>query len=101
MRADWEVAQALLAEVIAGPNARSSALHVDLTATDTFSADVFLAEFCPSGDLNVLLGDFTGHGLAAALAALPTAEIVPAVNRPGALDYEGLGHRPVALLLDP
>jgi CheY-like chemotaxis protein len=73
--ADWEVAQALLDEVVMGPNPRSSALRAELMATDSFSADIYLAEYCPSGDLNVLLGDFTGHGLAAALAALPTAEI--------------------------
>jgi two-component system, HptB-dependent secretion and biofilm response regulator len=51
--------------------------------TDTFSADVFLAEYCPSGDLNLLLGDFTGHGLAAALAAQPTAEIFRSMTAKG------------------
>jgi CheY-like chemotaxis protein len=73
-RADWEVAQALLGEVVMGANPRSPALHAELMPTDVFSADIHLAEYSPSGDLNVLLGDFTGHGLAAALAALPTAE---------------------------
>ncbi|MGH8666386.1 MAG: PP2C family protein-serine/threonine phosphatase, partial [Burkholderiales bacterium] len=82
-RADWEVAQALLGEVVMGPNPRSSALHADLMATDSFSADIYLAEYCPSGDLNVLLGDFTGHGLAAALAAMPTAEIFRSMTAKG------------------
>ena len=82
-QADWEVAQSLLAEVVMGPNPRSSALHVDLTPTDTFSADIFLAHHCPSGDLNVLLGDFTGHGLAAALAAIPAAEIFRSMTAKG------------------
>jgi two-component system, HptB-dependent secretion and biofilm response regulator len=82
-RADWEVAQTLLGEVVMGPNPRSSALRVDLMPTDTFSADIFLAEYCPSGDLNLLLGDFTGHGLAAALAAQPTAEIFRSMTAKG------------------
>jgi len=73
-RADWEVAQSLLGEVVMGDNPITPALHVDLTPTDAFSADIFLAAYSPSGDMNLLLGDFTGHGLAAALAALPTAE---------------------------
>ncbi len=82
-RADWEVAQALLAEVVMGPNPRLRALHADLMPTDSFSADIYLAEYCPSGDLNVLLGDFTGHGLAAALAAIPTAEIFRSMTAKG------------------
>jgi CheY-like chemotaxis protein len=83
VRADWEVAQALLGEVVMGPNPRSPALHADLMPTDSFSADIYLAEYSPSGDLNVLLGDFTGHGLAAALAALPTAEIFRSMTAKG------------------
>ena len=82
-RADWEVAQSLLGEVVMGPNPRSSALRAELVATDSFSADIYLAEYCPSGDLNVLLGDFTGHGLAAALAAMPTAEIFRSMTAKG------------------
>jgi CheY-like chemotaxis protein len=82
-RADWQVAQSLLTEVLMGANPRTSALHVDVTPADAFSADVFLAEYSPSGDLNLLLGDFTGHGLAAALAALPTAHIFRSMTAKG------------------
>jgi len=82
-RADWEVAQSLLGEVVMGGNPSTSAIQADLTPTDTFSADVFLAAYCPSGNLNLLLGDFTGHGLAAALAALPTAEIFRSMTAKG------------------
>jgi CheY-like chemotaxis protein len=82
-RADWEVAQSLLGEVVMGDNPVTPALHVDLTPTDAFSADVFLAAYSPSGDMNLLLGDFTGHGLAAALAALPTAEIFRSMTAKG------------------
>jgi len=82
-RADWEVAQTLLGEVVMGENPVTSALHVDLTPMDAFSADVFLAAYSPSGDMNLLLGDFTGHGLAAALAALPTAEIFRSMTAKG------------------
>lgn len=40
-----------------------------------FNGDLLLAARRPSGDLLVLLGDFTGHGLPAAVGAVPTAEI--------------------------
>lgn len=40
-----------------------------------FNGDVVLAARQPNGDLLVLLGDFTGHGLPAAIGALPLAEV--------------------------
>ena len=82
-RADWQVAQSLLGDVLMGPNPRTPAIHADITAADAFSADVFLAEYSPSGDLNLLLADFTGHGLAAALAALPTAQTFRSMTAKG------------------
>ncbi|RPI48570.1 MAG: fused response regulator/phosphatase, partial [Betaproteobacteria bacterium] len=82
-RADWEVARSLLGDVLMGANPRTSALQVDLTAAGAFSADVFFAEYGPSGDLNLLFGDFTGHGLAAALAAVPTAQIFRSMTAKG------------------
>ena len=82
-RADWQVAQSLLTEVLMGANPRTQALQADVTPADAFSADVFLAEYTPSGDINLLLGDFTGHGLAAALAALPTAHIFRSMTAKG------------------
>lgn len=40
-----------------------------------FNGDVLLACQKPSGDMHILLGDFTGHGLAAAIGAMPLAEL--------------------------
>jgi len=40
-----------------------------------FNGDVLLAARKPSGGMLVFLGDFTGHGLPAAIGAMPTSEI--------------------------
>ncbi|MEE1866446.1 MULTISPECIES: fused response regulator/phosphatase [Pseudomonas] len=40
-----------------------------------FNGDLLLAAYTPCGDMHVLLGDFTGHGLPAAVGAMPLAEI--------------------------
>jgi CheY-like chemotaxis protein len=40
-----------------------------------FNGDLLLAAYTPVGDMHVLLGDFTGHGLPAAVGAMPLAEI--------------------------
>lgn len=40
-----------------------------------FNGDLLLAAFTPTGEMHVLLGDFTGHGLPAAVGAMPLAEV--------------------------
>lgn len=45
-----------------------------LSPITVFNGDVALAGVGPSGNLMVLLGDFTGHGLSAAIGAMPMAQ---------------------------
>lgn len=45
-----------------------------LSPIAVFNGDVALAGVSPSGNLMVLLGDFTGHGLSAAIGAMPMAQ---------------------------
>ncbi|MND64430.1 Transcriptional regulatory protein AfsQ1 [compost metagenome] len=40
-----------------------------------FNGDLLLAALTPSGDMRLFLGDFTGHGLPAAVGAMPLAEV--------------------------
>ncbi|TRO37725.1 response regulator [Pseudomonas sp. ALS1131] len=40
-----------------------------------FNGDLLLAAYKPSGGMHVMLGDFTGHGLPAAIGAMPLAEV--------------------------
>ena len=39
-----------------------------------FNGDILMTAYTPSGGFNVMLGDFTGHGLSAAIGAIPAAE---------------------------
>lgn len=48
-----------------------------------FSGDVLFYEKTPDGRLHVMLGDFTGHGLASAVGALPTSDAFFAMTRKG------------------
>lgn len=40
-----------------------------------FNGDLLLVSYTPANKLNVLLGDFTGHGITASVAAAPASEI--------------------------
>ncbi|MCU7555206.1 fused response regulator/phosphatase [Alteromonas sp. ASW11-19] len=51
-------------------------------ATD-FNGDVFLCERSPKGGLYFLLGDFTGHGLASAIGALPVTRAFQTMSSKG------------------
>jgi len=46
-----------------------------LSPLSVFNGDVLLAAYKPSGGMHIMLGDFTGHGLPAAVGAMPMAEI--------------------------
>ena len=48
-----------------------------------FNGDVVLAAIKPMGGLNILFGDFTGHGLAASLGALPVSNIFYSMTAKG------------------
>lgn len=59
--------------------AHAGCLHINnieyhLSPLAVFNGDVLLAAVTPSGNIFVLLGDFTGHGLAAAIGAMPLAQ---------------------------
>lgn len=48
-----------------------------------FSGDLFLTARHPDGSLNILLADFTGHGLSAAIGALPVADVFSVMTEKG------------------
>jgi len=49
----------------------------------TFSGDMMLSSLLPSGALRIVLCDFTGHGLPAALGAVPVSSIHSAMAQKG------------------
>jgi hypothetical protein len=54
-----------------------------LSALAVFNGDILLADLNPAGSLILLLGDFTGHGLPAALGSMPLASIFHGMTRKG------------------
>ena len=49
----------------------------------SFNGDMFLCHTSPSGGFYFLFGDFTGHGLAAAIGALPVAKAFQTMSNKG------------------
>jgi two-component system, HptB-dependent secretion and biofilm response regulator len=53
----------------------SEAFKSILSPMSIFNGDMVLAAEKPSGTVHILVGDFTGHGLPAAIGAMPVSEI--------------------------
>ncbi len=54
-----------------------------MSALAVFNGDVLLCDLSPSGSLFMLLGDFTGHGLPAAIGSMPLASIFHGMVKKG------------------
>ena len=74
-----------------------------LSPMSVFNGDVLLAAHDPAGDLLVLLGDFTGHGLTAAIGALPLADTFYGMTAKGfsVADILRESNRKLRLVLPP
>lgn len=83
MQEDQTLAERVFRRAVLAGNVEPAGLSTHLVPAETFSGDLVLSAYSPSGDLNLLMGDFTGHGLAAALGAMPTAEVFRSMTQKG------------------
>lgn len=72
---EQEAAKAVFDNVAHRGHLDASFISYLISPLAVFNGDVLLASRNPAGDLYLLLGDFTGHGLTAAVGAMPLAEI--------------------------
>lgn len=70
-----QMAKRLFANIIHTGSLDQPNIKYLLSPMSLFSGDILLAAPKPSGGLHAMLGDFTGHGLAAATGALPVSSI--------------------------
>lgn len=83
MQRDEEIAEQVFSNAVLADNVAFEHIRSLSRPADIFSGDILLTCFSPSNDLNILLGDFTGHGLAAALGALPVSEVFRSMSMKG------------------
>ncbi len=72
---ELEVAERLFSNVVHSGCLEDSSIRYRLSAMSVFNGDILVAAHTPGQSLRVLIGDFTGHGLAAGIGALPVAEV--------------------------
>nr|CRH07450.1 putative response regulator receiver protein [Candidatus Magnetococcus massalia] len=76
IRQELEVGKHLFTNIVRAGNLLDAPCLQHWTAPmSLFNGDLLMASFNPAGGLHIMLGDFTGHGLSAAVGALPISEI--------------------------
>ena len=80
---EQEIAEQVFINAVQKGNIRNPMVKSIIRPASTFSGDMILSEYSPSRDLHFLLGDFTGHGLSAALGAMPVSEVFRAMTAKG------------------
>ncbi len=80
---DAELAEQLMFSVIETRNYALDKIGIVKKAAALFSGDIQLSALSPNGDVNVLLGDFTGHGLRSSIGAIPLAETFRSMTKKG------------------
>ncbi len=87
---EQEIAESVFINAIQSSNIENPYLRQVVRPASIFSGDMVLSAYSPSRDLFFLIGDFTGHGLLAALGAMPVSEVFRAMT--------GKGFRPEEVL---
>lgn len=80
---EQELAERLFSRAITNRNVELDGCGLIQRPAAIFNGDLVLTQRTPDGGLRLLVGDFTGHGLAAAIGALPVADIFHVMTRKG------------------
>ena len=90
LRYEHEITEQVFAKIIGNQALDGDNIKCELSPMAVANGDIVLAATTPAGNQLVLLGDFTGHGLSAAIGAIPVSEVFYAMTA------KGLGVRDIA-----
>ena len=71
---EHEIAKAVFDNSLAASRSDSGNIRQYISPATTFNGDLLLVSVSPSGGLYALIADFTGHGLPAAIGAIPLSQ---------------------------
>ena len=73
---ELEISQHLFSNIVLAGNLLDAPCLRHITVPmSLFNGDLLVASYNPAGGLHIMLGDFTGHGLSAAVGAMPLSEL--------------------------
>lgn len=75
LRREQEIAEKIFNNVVRGRHSDTPGIRCVSSPTSIFNGDLLLAAQRADGELHVLVGDFTGHGLSAAVGTVPVSDV--------------------------
>jgi CheY-like chemotaxis protein len=72
---EHEIVEHIFSNALENQDKFNEYLDFNLSPASMFNGDMLLVAQSPIGNLYCMLGDFTGHGLAAAIGALPSSRV--------------------------
>ncbi len=80
---EHQVAERLFQKILHSGALGHPGIRYVISPQAIFNGDLLIAGFRPTGQLNILLGDFTGHGLSAAIGTIPVSDIFQGMTAKG------------------
>ena len=80
LQRSYDIASKVFSKIMQSNERRCGNVKYLLSSMETASGDIALSVPKPSGGIYAFLGDFTGHGLSAAIGAVPVADIFLAMT---------------------
>lgn len=77
------VAESVFKKIMQSDVLESDGIRYFLSPNAVFNGDMLLAAYRPSGELHVMLGDFAGHDLSAAIGTIPVSDIFYGMTEKG------------------
>lgn len=83
IKRDHTIVEHIFSNVLTLSDRLTRYMDYRLVPATSFNGDLFLVESTPTGGMYILLGDFTGHGLASAIGAIPISRAFHTVASKG------------------
>jgi len=80
---EHEIAEKIFSKIIGAIGSKAVNIRSEILPLAIANGDLMLTAQTPAGVQYVMLGDYTGHGLSAAIGAIPVADIFNAMTRKG------------------
>ena len=80
---ELQLAEHVFSTILSNGDLDSPMINYRILPVSLFSGDLLLCAHTPSGGFHAILGDFTGHGLSAAIGAIPTSDIFYSMTEKG------------------
>lgn len=92
LQREHEIVNHFFDKALKQSNFDTGCIKYHMSGMSAFNGDILMAEVTPQGNLVMLAGDFTGHGLSAAMGTLPVAQVFFDTVRAGRT-LEGLSEK--------